>query len=223
MLSRRRQACHLRIASVLETQFPEIAAAQPALLAQHFTEAGETEKAIEYWLLAGRLSAAACAVPEAIEQFNRGLQIVRSLSESQRRDELELQYQLPLGGVLVQAKGYGASEPGLVFARARTICEALARRGELGLVLAGMWGWTLVRGEYIEALRLAENQVRLGKELGDPGLQGEACWAMTCTLFYMGRFAESAEHGAGGDPHPRCSPRLLEALRRGGRSKCGDL
>lgn len=208
MLSRRRQACHLRIASVLETQFPEIAAAQPALLAQHFTEAGETEKAIEYWLLAGRLSAAACAVPEAIEQFNRGLQIVRSLPESQRRDELELQYQLPLGGVLVQAKGYGASEPGVVFARARTICEALGRRGELGLVLAGMWGWTLVRGEYIEALRLAENQVHLGKELGDPGLQGEACWAMTCTLFYMGRFAESAEHAREGirihDAHPGC-------------------
>jgi class 3 adenylate cyclase/tetratricopeptide (TPR) repeat protein len=208
MLSRRRQACHLRIAQVLEAEFPEITAAQPALLAQHFTEAGNIERAIEYWLRAGRHSAATCAVPEAIEQFDRGLHLVRLLPESSRRDELELSYQLPLGGVLVQAKGYGAAEPGLVFARARSICESLGRREELGLVLAGMWGWTLVRAEYAEALRLAENQVRLGEELGDPGLRGEACWAMTCTLFYLGRFAEAAEYAREGirihDAHPDC-------------------
>jgi class 3 adenylate cyclase/tetratricopeptide (TPR) repeat protein len=208
MLSRRRQACHLRIATVLESEFPETVESQPALLAQHFTEAGETEKAIEYWLRAGRQSAGVCAVPEAIEQFERGLAIVGTLAESSRRDELELAYQLPLGGVLVQAKGYGAAEPGKVFSRARSICEKLGRREELGLVLAGMWGWTLVRAEYSEALRLAESQVRLGDELGDPGLRGESCWAMTCTLFYLGRFTEAVEYALKGveihDAYPGC-------------------
>ncbi len=208
MLTKKRQACHQRIAEVLETRFPEIAASQPALLAQHFGEAGLTDKAIEWWLKAGQLSAASSAVPEAIQQFQRGLDLVRSLPESVHRDELELQYQMPLGGVLVQAKGYGASEPGEVFAHARGICEKLGRRQELGLVLAGMWGWTLVRAEYPEALRLAEAQVRLGDELNEPGLQGEACWAMTCTLFYMGRFSEAAAQARRGikihDANPDC-------------------
>ena len=208
MLTKKRQACHQRIAEVLESRFPEIATSQPDLLAQHFGEAGLTDKAIEYWLKAGQRSAAASAVPEAIEQFHRGLAMVRSLPESVHRDELELQYQMPLGGVLVQAKGYGASEPGEVFAHARGICEKLGRRQELGLVLAGMWGWTLVRAEYPEALRLAEAQVKLGEELHDPGLQGEACWAMTCTLFYMGRFTEAAAQARRGitihDANPDC-------------------
>ena len=208
MLTKKRQATHRRIAEVLESRFPEIATSQPALLAQHFGEAGSTDKAIEYWLKAGQRSAAASAVPEAIQQFHRGLDMVRSLPESTHRDELELQYQMPLGGVLVQAKGYGASEPGEVFTHARGICEKLGRRQELGLVLAGMWGWTLVRAEYPEALRLAETQVQLGDELNDPGLQGEACWAMTCTLFYMGRFAEAAAQARRGikihDANPDC-------------------
>ena len=155
MLTKKRQTCHQRIAEVLETRFAEVAASQPALLAQHFGEAGLIDKAIEYWLKAGQRSAVASAVPEAIQQFTRGLELVRSLPASPHRDELELQYQMPLGGTLVQAKGYGASEPGAVFARAREICEQLGRRQELGVVLAGMWGWTLVRAEYAEALRLA--------------------------------------------------------------------
>lgn len=208
MLTKKRQSCHHRIAEALEARFPDVVESQPALLAQHFTEAGLSDRAIEYWLRAGRRSAAASAVPEAIEQFHKGLDAVRALPESPRRDELELQFQMPLGGVLVQAKGYGASEPGAVFARARLICEQLGRRQELGLVLAGMWGWTLVRAEYPEALRLAEAQVRLGEELQDYGLQGEACWAMTCTLFYLGRYAEAVAQARRGiaihDAHPDC-------------------
>ena len=50
--------------------------------------------------------------------------------------------------------------------------------------------------------------MRLGDELNDPGLQGEACWAMTCTLFYTGRFAEAAAQARRGisihDAHPDC-------------------
>jgi serine/threonine protein kinase/tetratricopeptide (TPR) repeat protein len=206
LLKKKRTEFHQRIGDVLEQQFPDTATNEPALMAHHFEEAGLTDKAIQYWLKAGNRSAGRCAVPEAIQQFSHGLELVKSLPASPQRDELELQYQMPLGGVLVQAKGYGANEPGAVFARARAICEQLGRRQELGTVLAGMWGWTLVRAEYPEALRLAESQVRLGDELNEPGLQGEACWAMTCTLFYMGRYAEAAAEARRGikihDAHP---------------------
>jgi predicted ATPase len=40
LLRSRRQQLHGRIAATLEGQFPEIVVAQPALLAQHCTEAG---------------------------------------------------------------------------------------------------------------------------------------------------------------------------------------
>src|SRR5262249_23279383 len=46
LLKTTRQHYHQRIAQVLETQFPEIAEAQPELLAHHYTAAGLTEKAV---------------------------------------------------------------------------------------------------------------------------------------------------------------------------------
>src|SRR5207245_2381761 len=53
LLKSRRQALHLKAAEILRDQFPDRATAQPEVLAHHFTEAGLTEAAIEYWGKAG--------------------------------------------------------------------------------------------------------------------------------------------------------------------------
>src|SRR6202008_4724284 len=54
LLRGRRQQLHARIAATLEDQFPEIVVAQPALLAQHCSEAGLVDKAVGYRLTAGQ-------------------------------------------------------------------------------------------------------------------------------------------------------------------------
>jgi predicted ATPase len=54
LLRSTRQQYHLRIAQVLEEQFPKIAETQPALLAHHYTEAGLSAKAVGYWQRAGQ-------------------------------------------------------------------------------------------------------------------------------------------------------------------------
>ena len=48
LLRSRRQRLHARIAAVLEERFPETVRAQPALLAQHYTEAGLAKRR---WLI----------------------------------------------------------------------------------------------------------------------------------------------------------------------------
>jgi len=55
LLKRSRQRFHRLAAELLEARFPELVAAQPELLAHHFTEAGLIEQAIEYWMKAGQL------------------------------------------------------------------------------------------------------------------------------------------------------------------------
>jgi class 3 adenylate cyclase len=52
LLRDRRRQLHTRIAATLESQFPGIVAAHPAVLAQHCAEAGLTEKSIGYRLKA---------------------------------------------------------------------------------------------------------------------------------------------------------------------------
>jgi predicted ATPase len=54
LLREPRRALHARIAETIESQFAEIAESQPELLAHHFTQAGLTEAAIEWWGKAGQ-------------------------------------------------------------------------------------------------------------------------------------------------------------------------
>jgi predicted ATPase len=66
LLKSRRQALHRRTAEILRDQFTDTAAAEPALLAHHFTQAGLTEAAVEWWRTAGQRSLARSALVEGL-------------------------------------------------------------------------------------------------------------------------------------------------------------
>jgi predicted ATPase len=53
LLKSRRQVLHRRVAEILRDRFPDTAAAEPEVLAHHFTQAGLTDAAIEWWGNAG--------------------------------------------------------------------------------------------------------------------------------------------------------------------------
>jgi predicted ATPase len=90
LLRERRRQLHARIAAALEGRFPEIVAAQPALLAHHCTEAVLTEQAVAYWLAAGRQAWARSAAAEAVALLRRGLVLVPALPDGDWRREREL-------------------------------------------------------------------------------------------------------------------------------------
>jgi hypothetical protein len=49
LLKSRRQVLHRRVAEILRDRFADTAAAEPEVLAHHFTQAGLTDAAIEWW------------------------------------------------------------------------------------------------------------------------------------------------------------------------------
>src|SRR6516162_8990887 len=69
LLRRRRQELHARVAAVLEGHFADLVERQPELLAHHITSAGDTERAVDQWLRAGRHAAARFTYREAIDHF----------------------------------------------------------------------------------------------------------------------------------------------------------
>ena len=85
LLKSTRQHYHQRIAQVLETQFPEIAEAQPELLAYHSTEAGLTEQAVHYCHHAGQQASERSAHVEAITHLRQGLALLQTLPETSER------------------------------------------------------------------------------------------------------------------------------------------
>jgi predicted ATPase len=97
LLKSTRQQYHQRIALVLEVQFPETAEAQPELLAHHYTEAGLTEQAVQYWHKAGQRASERSAHVEAIRYLNKGLDILQTLPETPERTRREVDMLIALG------------------------------------------------------------------------------------------------------------------------------
>jgi len=101
---------HRRTGEVLRDQFADTAAAEPKLLAHHFTQAGMTEAAIEWWGTAGQRSLARSALVEGVEQLKQALdQIATSpTTPDLRREEIKLEVAfanaLALTGDLVGGK-----------------------------------------------------------------------------------------------------------------------
>ncbi len=201
MLTKKRQACHQRIGEVLETLFADIAASQPALLAQHFTEAGVTDKAIQYWLKAGQKSQEQSANVAAIQQFERGLALTMTLPASPQRDMLELGLKLPLSGVLMALQGYAAPEVEPIQNRCIEICRQLGEGAPLFPLLNANWEWLFIRGRYADCDERCREVISLAEAAQGPGMLSEAHWTRVCTSFYAGDFPTARAHAEIGWQH----------------------
>ena len=146
LLREKRRALHARIAETLKSQFAEIVANQPELLARHFTEAGLIEKAAGLWGRAGQRSLARSALVEAAEQLTRALDQIATLPSTPllRREQIKLQ--VAFINPLIHVKGYAAPETKAAVERARLLIEQAEALGEppedpllLFSVLYGVW------------------------------------------------------------------------------------
>jgi tetratricopeptide (TPR) repeat protein len=191
LLRSRRQQIHAHIASILEAHFPDIVQVQPELLAQHFTEAGRTEKAVAYLLKAGQQMLTRSANAEAITQLRKGLALATSLAETPRRQQHELELQLALGSALTAAKGPAAPDVGETFIRARALTEQIGRPEYLVPPIVGQWTFHLARAEHKLALSMARQLEEIGKARNDVAaeLQGRAAHGQTA--FFLGDFEDA--------------------------------
>jgi predicted ATPase len=130
LLREPRRALHARIAHTLESQFAEIAENQPELLARHWTEAGQIEKAAHLWGKAGQRSLERSALVEAAELLGRALDQIASLpgTPALRREQIKLQ--VALITPLLHISGYAAPETKSAAERARLLIEQAEALGE---------------------------------------------------------------------------------------------
>jgi class 3 adenylate cyclase/tetratricopeptide (TPR) repeat protein len=193
LLKSRRQILHQRIAEALRDKFPDIVEVEPELLAHHFTQAGLTDPAIEYWLLAGTRAAKRSANREAITHFRRGLDGVATLPDNAYRDRLELNLQSFLGPCLIATEGPLSGVAVANFTRARELCERLGSPPEHQHVLHWLAVMHAVRGELPKAVEAAESATELAETRADRpalinSLRGEAL-----TKLLMGRLEEARQ------------------------------
>ena len=130
LLKSRRQVLHRRVAEILRDQFAARAAAEPELLAHHFTQAAMPEAAIEWWGKAGQRSLERSALVEAAEQITRALNLIATLpgSPALRREEIKLQ--VALITPLLHLRGYASPETKAAVERAHHLIEQSKALGE---------------------------------------------------------------------------------------------
>jgi class 3 adenylate cyclase/predicted ATPase len=197
LLKSRRQALHRRTGEVLRAQFAATAAAEPELLAHHFTQAGLTEAAIEWWGTAGQRSLARSALLEGTEQVKRALDQIATLPATPdlRREEIKLEVAfanaMALTGDLVAGKEH--------YDRALAIYDPAehgpltTRSGrDLGVTLLSVHSGALWELGYPAASRNeGERAVNEAREIGQAAtLMFALFWASWHHMLY-GHYAEA--------------------------------
>jgi hypothetical protein len=188
LLRSRRQQLHARIATALESQFPEIVRAQPELLAQHCAEAGLIKKAIDYRLKAAHHAIERSAMLEAEAQLGKGLSLLANLPDDAERQQRELDLRSTLVVTLMQTRGYAAPVVGETIARARQLCEQLNGPPQFANVLCVQTGYRILRGELDLACQNAKEHLELGKVRNDPIVKSTACFNSAAAWFLRGEF-----------------------------------
>jgi predicted ATPase len=195
LLRARRQELHARVAAVLDGDFADLADRQPELLAHHLTLAGDTERAVEQWLKAGRRAIQRSANLEAIGHLRKGLELLTTLSDTLERARHELVLQTSLGSALAAAKGQGAPEFGEAYARARELCRQVGETpGQLFPVLFGLWYFHLARSEMQTACEIGQQLLSLAQSADDPALLLAAHRALGQNLSFLGEFTGARYH-----------------------------
>lgn len=193
LLKSRRAALHATIADAFEQRFPEIAVAQPETLAHHLTEAGLFEKAVEYWLQAGKKAAMRSANLEAIAHAQRGIEASGHLPDDPRKDRLELDFQLVLGPCLIATQGPASNKAVATFARARELCERLGDPPEHLQVMFWLTTASVIRGELPRAQEAIAALLQLAEARGDRPALLNAMRGQAMIRLFMGHLIGARE------------------------------
>ena len=189
-----RRVLHARIATTLERRFAERVKMEPELLAYHYEQAGLTVQAIDYRHRAARRDAERSANIEALNHFNKALELLKDLPQGPERNALELEILIARGVPLVSVKGYASDETEQNYRRAKDLSQEHSGSVHQFRAIWGLWIFHLVRGQLANARDLAENLLALANREQSPDLLIEAHRILGSTYFFLGRFDEAKTH-----------------------------
>ena len=195
LLRSRRQAMHRRAAEILRDD-PERAAAEPELIAHHFTEAGLDDLAIEWWGKAGDQALRRSAFQEAIAHLGNAIAMADKTeggkepgAAGQRR-----QLQIAYGNALIAARGFGAQEAKEAFATARELADGDEISPERLAADYGLFIGSLSRGELASARSHTAAFLRDVEGRPDSPEAGVAHRVTGMMHWFAGEFERAREH-----------------------------
>jgi predicted ATPase len=183
LLKSRRQVLHRRIAETLCDRFRTMAEVQPEVVAHHFTQAGLSEAAIEWWVKAGDRALDRSANNEAIAHLEKAISLTEGLADGPAQRLLRLRLQTTYGHALLHGRGHSQPETIAAFARARELAAGIEDTAARFSAYYGMWLVSFVRADLapmremaVASLRDATHSPRLPAAGRPHHVFGVTCW-----------------------------------------------
>jgi DNA-binding winged helix-turn-helix (wHTH) protein/tetratricopeptide (TPR) repeat protein len=193
LLKSRRIELHRRLARTIEEKFPTLAEMRPELLARHWSEANETERAIAEWERAGKAAEGRNAFKEALATYQETLTLLDLMPTTPVRDARELGLRHAVLVLLLLIRGGGAEA-----IESAGCAIALARKNgnsnEFLKLMTTRAFAVMVSGDLHAATQLANEALALALEEGDPQSVGLAHGVQLFTCYFHGDLAGAEQH-----------------------------
>src|SRR3984893_5526444 len=168
LLRRRREELHGTIGEAIEALEGASAGEQAAILAYHYAHSPHRDRAVKYSLLAGDLAMRLPAPAEAAISYDQALTLARGLPDTPESRRLQIDAILKLAAVGRSREDLTRDQANL--AQAQAMAEALGDEPSFARVLYWQGRIAYVRGNFADALPLAEQSLAIADRLADETL-----------------------------------------------------
>lgn len=193
LLRKTRQEIHLHVAQSLEELYSHQLDAYAALLAQHYAEAREDAKTLEYSIRAGNVALRLYASAEAAQHYSRALEIAKHSAispEQLAHIYIKRGRALEMCGRFDQAlQNYEDGE------------SLAAQRGDRTLQLAALVALATIHStptptfDALHGRALSNLALGLARELGDRPSEARILWNLMLLSNFAGQLSQAVEYG----------------------------
>lgn len=192
LLNATRQGYHADVAGALETDFSAVVAAEPELVAHHFSEAGLAEKAVPFWRHAARRATEHWASAEAVGHVRRGLGLISSIPDDGGRVDQEIPMLFDLVAGLRILDRYDEALKALD--QAETTATRHDRVADLSLVHFYRGNIYFPMGNIDGCLKEHEQARTVARAAGSPEMEARALGGIGDAYYMRGQMTAAYEH-----------------------------
>ena len=164
LLRERCRELHGKVAEAIQKIYPKLAAEHPELLAQHYSEADELERAADCWLAAGLNVGKTWAKVEAANMFAHGVECLHKLPTTLERKEKELRLWLEIGDVHYATFGYVTREGSDAYRNAMRLSDELGDTESPVRALDGLFGTAFNSAHFADAEWASDRLLDIGRK-----------------------------------------------------------
>ncbi len=198
LLKSRRKELHLMVARTIDEKFASLKEEHPEVLARHWSEAGEIDRAITEWQRAGKIAEGRGALAEAVESYQQALTLLETLPESPERDRRELDIAQSHVGMLYVARGHSAPETIIATEHAVALAEKTGNLRQLATWITSKGTNALLAGDFGAAVPLSDRALDLAFRANNPANLSLAHLLQIMTCYWHGEFGRAEEHFSAG-------------------------